>query len=803
MRPRWHKVWRDLLSSKGRTFLVVLSIAIGVFAVGMVITTRTTLAREMTRSYAAINPSSAVLSIEPFDDELVRSIRRTKQVGAVEGRRKVAVRVQVGPDEWRNLELSAIPDFRQIEIDKIRPAAGAWPPAEKTLLVERASIDFLKAGLNDSILIEAPNGRQRRLQVVGLVHDQRHVSAAIAGSAYGYITLETLEWLGLPRTYNELHLVVADAPLDQKHIEEVTQQVQAKVERSGRAVLAITIPEPGKHPADNIVQALILILGALGLASLLLGGFLIFNTLAALLAQQTRQIGIMKAIGARRNQIMALYLGTIVAFALPAIAAAVPLSALAARGLANFAAGFLNFSINAFDIPLEVFALEILIGLIVPLLAGLYPILAGIQITVREAISDVGMGKTPLGASWGDRLLLAASSVFVLRYLPRPLLLSLRNTIRRKGRLALTLATLVLASTAFLATYNARAALLARLADAFNYWNFDVIVYFVNPYRTQRIDQETLKVPGVTHVESQGRATARRVRPDGSESESITLIAPLAETTTIRPVMLQGRWLLPGDENAAVIDTELLRTEPDVRLDSEIVLRIEGQQSSWRVVGIMRADQFSIPSVARIHVNFPYFQRRVHQQGSTASIVVQTSRHDGIFQAQVAKALEEDFKQAGLRVGSIHTTTEVRNSAAMIFNVIIVLLFIMVAFLALVGSIGLIGTMMLNVLERTREIGVMRAIGASDRAIQQIVVAEGVCIGIVSWGAGALLALPLSALLSDAVGIALMHVPLNQTFAAEGILIWLALMTSLAALASFLPAWSASRLTVHDILAYE
>jgi putative ABC transport system permease protein len=111
--------------------------------------------------------------------------------------------------------------------------------------------------------------------------------------------------------------------------------------------------------------------------------------------------------------------------------------------------------------------------------------------------------------------------------------------------------------------------------------------------------------------------------------------------------------------------------------------------------------------------------------------------------------------------------------------------------------------MSINVLERTREIGVMRAVGASDGSVMKIFIVEGLFIGLLSWLVGAILAWPIGKLLSDAVGVAFLQAPLNYTFSIPGMLLWLAIVLVLAALASVLPAWNASRLTVREVLAYE
>jgi len=111
--------------------------------------------------------------------------------------------------------------------------------------------------------------------------------------------------------------------------------------------------------------------------------------------------------------------------------------------------------------------------------------------------------------------------------------------------------------------------------------------------------------------------------------------------------------------------------------------------------------------------------------------------------------------------------------------------------------------MSMNVMERTREIGVMRAIGASDRKIMTLVMVEGLIIGLISWFAGSLLAFPISYQLSSIVSLAIFKVPGNFALTANGFIIWLAAVLLLSVLASVLPARNAARLTIREVLAYE
>ena len=136
-------------------------------------------------------------------------------------------------------------------------------------------------------------------------------------------------------------------------------------------------------------------------------------------------------------------------------------------------------------------------------------------------------------------------------------------------------------------------------------------------------------------------------------------------------------------------------------------------------------------------------------------------------------------------------------------NTLVIFLLIMATLTALVGSIGLTGMMSINVLERTREIGVMRTIGAVDRVIMQSVIIEGLVIGLITWVLAIGLSFPISAVLLDIIGKAILGSPMNLNFTPLGILLWLAVVIVLSIFASIIPARNAARLTINEVLAYE
>ncbi len=127
---------------------------------------------------------------------------------------------------------------------------------------------------------------------------------------------------------------------------------------------------------------------------------------------------------------------------------------------------------------------------------------------------------------------------------------------------------------------------------------------------------------------------------------------------------------------------------------------------------------------------------------------------------------------------------------------------IMTVVMALVGSIGLSGTLSINVIERRREIGVMRAVGASSLDVAFIFMAEGLLLGVISWG----WAVPISILAGRPFVQALGEIidfPGQYQLSVDGIWIWLALVIVLSILASWLPARRATQISVNESLAYE
>ena len=818
--PRWMKVARDVWSNKTRTILVVMSIAVGVFAVGTTLTIQDVLAREMDRNWQASNPASLRVGIGGFQQDFVTSIRQMPEVADAEGRSSMFIRARAaGTEDFKYIETFALDNFNDVRINTIEKAdvtAADWPPAKREVILGVNSLAFLGVKIGDNIELQNWNGKNYTMRVAGTAYSVDEGGGPFIQNATGFVTFDTWEWLDQGREFDTLLVRVADKTTDRDYIQEVGDTIRDRVQRDGKAFRSVRVPqEPGKHPISQTVTGIVALMTAIGIASLIMSGFLVINTISAVLAQHVRQIGMMKAVGARTGQLSRMYFGMVLVFGFLSLFVAVPLGMLGARYFVQYLGEvLLNLKISSFLPPASVFAIQIAIGFIAPLIAAVAPVFSGTRKTVREALSDYGMsggGKEKQRGTRGQgdkgtrqRFRLITLSPLHLITLSRPLIISLRNTFRRKGRLIMTLITLVLGGAIFIGVMSARDGLTRTTDLALAYWNYDMDVSLTRDYPAEQIEREALAVPGVTRVESWGFANARRQLEDRKEGSGFLLVGPPAETDMLKPILRQGRWLTIDDIDAVVLNTIMLENEKDsggiggIELGDVVNLKINGTfRANLKVVGIAQG----VLTGPIGYINRPGLAKITGAGNKFGTLVIGVDTKDAVEQANIAKAIEEHFKRVNLNVNNTSLTSATRTAINAQFSIIIYLLMAMAVLLAVVGGLGLAGTMSINVMERTREIGVMRAIGASNGSIRTIVVIEGAVIGVLSWIVGALLSLPFS-LGINALLTAALRFEVFYAFSMLGLLSWLAIVIGIATVASVLPAWNASRLTVREVLAY-
>ncbi len=806
MRPRWKKVAADLWDNKGRTLLVVFSIAVGVLAIGVITGAYRIIQDDMSASYAAHHPANLELRMEDFDQDLLDAVRNYRGVADVEARRVIPLRVRrQGADTWTMFDVVAVQDFENNTVNLLTPLEGQPQAARGEVVLEKDAAARIHAQVGDRIEVELPDGSVKSLRVVGIVLDPATSAADFLASPLAYIATDTLPDLHQPQTFNRLYITLSEGQDDLGHIRDMLGTIKSKIERSGYAVGFTRQSKTHEHPLAAVVSAVLGILLALGVLVLFLSSSLIANTLSALLQQHLRHIGVMKLVGGRNNQILALYLVLMLAFGGMALAIAVPLGGQGAYGLAFFIADQIGFTLQGYRIVPLAIVIQVVVGILVPLVAGLGPVLGGTRVTVLDAISGETIRRAAESTAhpgWIDRALLRSTQALARRgvHIPRPILLSIRNTFRNQRRLFLTLFTLTMGGAIFISVFNVRVSLFRYVEQVGNYFLADVTLDFTQSYRLNKVRTQALRIPDVVDVEGWAYANAEILFPDGRVADNINILAPPADTALVRPLMIEGRWMQPDDVRQLVISEGIWDYYPNLHSGDTLRLKINGREETWQVVGI-----FKFVGLEGIlgYTPYEYLSRAQNAANRAFSYRITTTRHDRASQEAMAKVVDAAFRDAGFRVSQARAGLSTLDDASESLNVLIAFLLIMALLTAAVGAMGLTGTMGMNVLERTREIGIMRAIGATDRRIIGVVLAEGLFIGLISWGLAVVLSVPFSYLLSGIVSRAIFNTPIRVVFTPTGFGLWLGLVAVLSTLASVVPARNAARLTIREVLAYE
>jgi putative ABC transport system permease protein len=779
MTTLWRKAIRDFWQERGRTVLVVLAIALGISAFAAVLSSYAILVRELDQGYLATNPASAVLRVNSIDRDLVKAILQNPEVSDAEPRRTIGGQIKAGPVQWRNLILFVVEDYGNIRVSKLVPESGAWPPATGEILIERDAFQVAEANIGDAVTVKTANGVEQPLVISGSVHDVGQAQARMENIVYGYINLATLVQLGEEPRFDQLNILVAQNRFDEDHIRRVAGDVEQLIKSRGYDVRRVEIPPPGKHPHSDLTGILLLAMSSFGLFVLVLSGILVINLLTAMMASQVRQIGVMKAMGGTRWQITRIYFGQALFLGLAAVIVSIPLGILGSRALCRYMAMFLNFDINSFSVPLWVYLLVALIGLVAPLIAAAYPIWRGTATPVRVALSDFGLSQASFGASAFDRALTRIGGTFSL------IAFAIRNSFRRRARLVLTLLTLAAGGLFFLTALNIRASMVNTLDRMFAMRKSDLTVSFAKPYEFEKIQKAVSNTPGVTHAE--GWFTTEATIGE----RRFGIVALPANTQLLDFDVIEGRKLTPQDTDAIVINNALAGREPKMRVGETVTLRIGGEEKAWRIVGLAR-EAFAPAPVGYIPLT-----------GMVNSLRLALDNTDPDAISELKAELDRNLESQGVRARGSSTKSESRFGFDQHMLMIYVFLIVMSAIVGGVGGLGLMTTMSLNVLERRREMGVMRALGATPRIVWLMIVAEGIVVGVLSWAIAALLAWPISKAIGDSLVKVMLHSGLDFTFEPLGLVIWMVVSIGLSAVASFLPAWRASRVTVREALAYE
>jgi putative ABC transport system permease protein len=789
MNTQWRKVLGDFREHRLQIFLIGLVLTLGSAGVVVAVNARAILQREIAKSYGSAHSADVVLWFDKVEPSLLEKVRALPRVAAVDARRVAFTRVGGKGGAWFPMQLIIVRDFSDQQVGLIHQhQGGTWPSNDGGILIEQSGRSLLAAAVGEELSIRTPEGGTTTIPFAGYVHDTAVAPSTQDRMIYAYVTRAAAGRLGQSTDLDQLLVRMNDRG-DMSDVAQFADDLNDWLKTSNQPPLRVDTLS-NTHPHADLMSTMLRILQAFAAIAFTCSAALAIYMLSLWMKREVRQVGIMKTIGARSHQLAWQYIALIAPLLVVTNGLALPIGAWIGRWLVGYYQTSLNIDVAQWDVPRSLLLNEIIFTLGIPFFAMAVPIVRAARMTAREAIHDPGI-TTPAGRG-------ISTSRWIKVPGDRRTTFALRNTFRRPWRLAITLIALSLGGALLLTASNTYESLMRVVDRSLSNQGHDIHVQLQRPAPAARLESVARTVPevqiaeawrwtGVTVGKSAGLASV-------SESQRFLLCGYPPSSRLFKFPIEEGRLPQMGEEGAVVINQRVQAAIPGLQLGSELELHFRDRSARVRVIGIVE----EIGTLA-IYVTFPTFEA-VTGLGDASTVLRVKTQND--HPDSVANALDQALLDVHLAPSLVQTSGEFRKSLEEHFAVVTDVMKMIALAAALVGAISLGASVSLNVLERAREIGVIRALGATPRTVSAIFLAEGGAVAVLSAVLSFIASILLSQALNNKASRELLHVPVPLHVSGAGLII-LSSGILVVMLGVWLSLWRILRISVRDALAYE
>lgn len=750
------KIINDILENFSKSLLVIVGIFFGIFGFGLILDSFSVIKNEVNQSYMDTNPANLSIWVNNVDNELLDIIRNTDGVEDTETRRMIRSRVKVG-DEWVTTLLYVVDDFSDVRINTFLVEKGEISAIQEgEILIERMALNIAEVDIGDNILVKIPLYNGKELKVIGSVYDAGQKPAWLEECVYGYISKETFSMLGDSSDFIQVLVSVTENKDNVDYIRTVLENIKQNCVTHGYLINRVEILESGESPNGAQINALLYLFEAFGILTLFLSAILVINLVSSLLSSQIKQIGIMKAVGANTITVSAMYYAVIVILGLIALVLALPAAAVTSRTIVNLCSDVLNFNVSSYSIPAKTYILQGCIGIMVPLIAASFPIYKGCKISVSDALRYSEVTNNSKNKVEKDKKVKKGSMV-------------LRNLCRKWKRTVLTVLTLAVGGSIFLVAFDLNKSLDETIVEAEASLHYDSLFILSKDYDLTEIETILNKMNNIEKYEIYSGAMASMIYSDNTQSNSFQFVALDKDAQALDFPMIEGQWLSGENSNEIVVNNSFLDDFPDCQVGDEIAILSNRVTEKWRIVGIAK----EVGGDSMAYANKEYYTTAYNKQGTGREIAFYYQDKSVASNHSITNELEKYLADNNLDVQSERTILDVESVLANHLKLIASFLIISSILIILVGIIGLCSTISIAILERYREIGVMRAMGASQFTITKMFIEENIILVLISFVLSFIISLPIANYLCSEFGEVFLQVRLNNCLSHVGLCIWL------------------------------
>ncbi len=709
------KTGRDFGTRRLRSALLLLGIVIGVAGVVAIAYSARNLARAQSLAYVSASQADLFIGVRNFPPQLTNVMQEADNVLVAESRISDGIQWSNG-GAYRDALIFGIHSFEDIAINRPTLVQGRWPGTGEVVLDESAR-RVQTVDIGDTIALrESVATPPVYARVSGFTRTPGVVDAAIADRATGYAPVaDVARWRGEPGD-NQLLFRLREP----RRASETERSIVRILDKRGIPHGGVTIRNPERATGTKELAALLLLMSVFSIIGVVLSGFLVWNTVNAVMAEELRQIGVLRALGAAWWQVLGTYLLPALVVGTVGSVLGIALGVVGGGLLARFLGGLLGLSLPSFTLAAREVLLGVGVGLGVSIGASLIPAWQGTRVRALDLLRNYGI-RSDYGVGVVARLLSQLRGIGALAAM------GVRNTWRRRVRSLLTITVVGIAAAAFIGTQTLNASVIGTVNTLYDIYGADSWVSFNRPLplgwaSELRRDPETVAAEGW-------------VRDDAYVQQSLTALWGIpADTTLYQYKLVAGRWYARGAPDEAVITSSLARAR-GLGAGDPLTIVVRKREQTYSIVGIVDDESTYLGSRATGKIFMtPENADRLRGRSLNADFfAVQFADRSPAGVDAGIKRVEERFR--ALEPDALAAYAD-RASTLNSIRILSVLLVSMVAVVALIGVVGLINTLVLNITERRRELGILRAIGAGGGALIRLLVTEGFVLGVCGYALG-------------------------------------------------------------------
>jgi len=710
------KTLRDFGVRRLRSALLLMGIVIGVAGVVAIAYTARNLARAQQDAYISASQSDLFIGVRNFPTDLQNVFAEMQNVQIVETR--VANYLQwTNGGPYRDVLIYGIHDFNAMRINIPTLTEGHWPGKGEAVL-DASARNLQPVAIGDTIALrETVASQPVYARISGFTRTPGEADASIQNRATGYAPAADVQLWRKEQGDNQL-LVKLD------EIRRAPDTVKAMIrvlDKRGIPHNPGVIRDAQNAPGTKELGALLLLMSVFSVIGVVLSGFLVWNTMTAVMAEEMRQVGILRALGANRWQVLRTYLLPALIVGIAGSALGLVVGVIGGGRLTAFLGGLIGLTLPPFTIAPREVLLGVGVGVGVGVGAALFPAWQGTRVSALELLRNYGV-RADYGVGFIQRALAR------LRGTTAMFTMAVRNTWRRRVRSIITVLVVGIGVAAFIGTQALNSSVTTTIDHLYATYAADAWLDFNRA-------PLPLEFVGELRRDTDIVAAEAWVRDDAYVHQTRTDLWGIpADTSLYKHQLIEGRWYT-ANEPYDIVLTANLAHRLGLHAGSRQTVVVRAREQIYSIVGIVDDESTYLGSSATGKVFMtPTNANMLRGRGSVATFyAVRFTDGTPAGVDAAIKRYEEQFRPLNPEAIAAY---EDRASTQSTIRILTLLLLAMVIVVAIIGVVGLINTLILNITERRRELGILRSIGAGGGALIRLLVSEGLVLGVVGYGIG-------------------------------------------------------------------